>query len=200
MLVHFSVLFQRTTTQCPLFRHVTELDINFWPHWPQNWIEILSVLIDLSQILKIRFVFNWKTEHDENMFTGLSVCLRRACHLSSLILTTNIFPSYKSTAIIKKLSLIIPRQLTYLEMSLGDIDQMTSILDSCPYLSMIKFKFKSSKYCDQVSQWFSSHMMYSTYHRQFHTVTVWMGKRGLPPLETNVAHKRAKLGELQTES
>ncbi|UJR07083.1 hypothetical protein I4U23_011371 [Adineta vaga] len=175
-----------------LFPKVTKLHIDIERRFSVNSMEFLMSLIDISRLVEVKlesFTFNKLNKH--SLFEAITI-IERSPNLSSLIIRSR-YSKSELYVYLNDLCSILPCRIKYLQIPVNQLHQVETIIERCPYLSVVKFEISRSKLSEQVIEWFTNNTINSVYRKRCGCDIIWIGKKKTNEIECN--HKRIKLND-----
>ena len=190
---------QSRTANCPLFRKATKLHLNHTKDWPLAPLNLLSAILDLSQLVEIKLKSNFFRDYKMALVREMATFIQRADNVSSLIITNSSY-IHKSTLTAENICSMVPRHVKYLDVSVRHFQDMKMILERCRHLSSVQFHIRSSKFSPKIVQWLAENTIYSRYRESERKLVIWLGGIKTEPSEGNVDNKRIKLADIHHDS
>lgn len=160
----------------PVFPEVKEMNLEFYEQWPLFTLDKLSILVDISRLVRLTIHSNYFNEYNEKIWSDIEHFLKQATNLSDLVIQTS-FDTHHSDRTIESLSTLLPCHIKHLEISIQNLKQIQAILCNCQQLSTITLNNYETKLYDEMIQWFEDNTIHSTCRISHGMISVWLGKR-----------------------
>ena len=164
-----------------IFQHITQLALDI--HWPINSFQLLSTLIDLSQLTEI-----WLFLSDCHYFE--SKTLHTLLRLAYNVQTLGISYRNDSTEITKGICSVISRQVKHLKVQTTDVECMQLVLQYVENVSSVTFirqRGSPSSWTDMI-KWLTGKGKKISLSDDTRSLQVWLDVTGSDQTEITHGH------------
>lgn len=164
-----------------------------------GWIETVTNLIDLKNIIHIKISSSLIRQSNPYMLSDMTKFFQTTPHLSSLDIDFG-FLSRKSSLTAKDICSMIPSHVKHLSVSIKDLNEIKSIFQRLEHLSSANFFYDYIPTWNEVTQWLDKNRKGSSYEVDSFSVCVWLGKSSNHSNQIEVGNKRIKLTDEHHQS
>ncbi|CAF1361848.1 unnamed protein product [Rotaria sp. Silwood1] len=159
-----------------LFHQVSDLDIQIDNTWSIDCVHLVSTLIDLSQIRKLKLLDKFDPDSSQIMTTNYLKIFEQAYNVRSLIIIIH-WLAKTDTKITNQLCSIIPSHIEHLTIDVRSMKDMKIVLERVDHLSSVTFRFYDSKSTWQtIIEWISDRRDL-TYCKESGELHIWLGMK-----------------------
>ncbi|CAM4927705.1 unnamed protein product [Rotaria socialis] len=159
-----------------LFLKTTQLALTVEKHWPLNTVQLLSSLIDLSQLVYLK-IDSSEIRFNSDMMTGIASLLKQTCNISSLEIQFS-FSQQNSAITAESIYSIIPTHVKHLRVTIYNTHQLNTILELLKFnnhLSSVHFHVIQRQMFDKIIPWLVQNTN-SMYRENRNSLEVWLSK------------------------
>ncbi|CAF1342097.1 unnamed protein product [Rotaria sordida] len=160
-----------------LFHQASDLDIRIDGTWSIDCVHLISTLIDLSQLRKLKLIDKFDEDSSQIMTTNYLKIFEQAYNVRSLII---IIPwlTKTDTKITNQLCSMIPSHIAHLKIDVRSMKDMKIVLERVDHLSSVTFRFFNSKSTRQtkIIEWISDRRDL-TYCKESDELRIWLGMK-----------------------
>jgi len=175
-----------------LFHKVKRLELQFDKIRTFGWIEIVTNLIDLKNIIHVKVSSSLIRQSNPSMLSDMTKFFETIPHLSSVDIGFG-FLSRKSSLTATDICSMIPSHVKHLSGSIKDLNEIKSIFQRLEHLSSANFFYDYIPTWNEVTSWLDSNRKGSSYDVDSFSVCVWLGKNSNHSNKIKFGNKRVKL-------
>ena len=173
----------------PSFPNVTKLHLYFDGQIASNSTNLLSKIINLSQLTEIQLECFYLDRNNEDFFYDILTQLAQSSQLSMLVIRSGFCQEYIYSCF-ERIVQRIPSQIKYFQIPINDVEHIGMIIEHCHQLRILQIPEKSLSISEQIQEWFDVNTIGSIFSQSDDYDTIWIGK--IPQaIQSNV--KRIKL-------
>ncbi|CAF4734443.1 unnamed protein product [Rotaria sp. Silwood2] len=137
-----------------LFHQVSDLDIRIEGTWSIDCVHLISTLMDLSQLRKLKLIDKFDRNSSQIIITNYLKIFEQVHNVRSLVI---IIPwlSKTDTKITNQLCSMIPSHIEHLKIDVRSIKDMKIVLERLDHLSSVTFRFfdSTSTWQTKIIEW-----------------------------------------------
>ncbi|CAF1220004.1 unnamed protein product [Rotaria magnacalcarata] len=161
-----------------LFQQTTELRLIAGKEWSLDFHKFLSVLIDLSRIVRIMLGIDFDRLSDVDTVNDIRALFEQTCNLRSLEFPPpSVIYSYEEA--LTNLCSIVPNRVKHLQVPVRRFDDMKIVIEKLDTLSSVSFHVNGRDFalCQNLFDWLTnsgrdfSQRQYNSY------IQLWLGKK-----------------------
>ncbi|CAF1076684.1 unnamed protein product [Adineta ricciae] len=176
----------------PLFRNVTDIELEFSNDESNVSLNSLSEFIDLSRLVHVKISNSYSHKITNHLLADIKHFLRALPNLTSLLIHSDFYLN-KPFLTIEEVLAIIPSHVQYLQIPIDQIDQIDMVWQTCQNLSIIELQVNKYTLLSAIIKWFDKNSVNTICRYDRMAVVVWLGKRISPSSESDHRRKRIKL-------
>ena len=161
-----------------MFRNVTNLILGNDGEWPENSLQFLSTIIDLTHITKLSLSVDFIPEYTLNTVSNITLLLNQAPNLRSLLLFDYWTPD-NCMKRIKTICSMISQNIKHLQIRVKDINDIKYILEQLEHLTSATFQYAQMLTINrhEFTQFLTYLQRYSSLWDSQNTLYVWLGDK-----------------------
>ena len=178
-----------TSANSPFFPNVTKLHLHFDGQIMSNATNLLSKIINLSQLIEVQLECFNLDRNNEDFFYEILTQLGQSSQLSMLIIRSRFCQKYIYSSF-ERIVQRIPSQIKYFQIPVKDVEHIGMIIEHCHQLRVLQIPKTCLSISKQIQEWFDVNTIGSVLSQSDDYDTIWIGN--IPQtIQSNV--KRVKL-------
>ncbi|CAF0929656.1 unnamed protein product [Rotaria sordida] len=183
---------QQQSLHGPLFRRITNLELDYYVQPIPNWASFISILVDLTTVTQIKLTGIRIFQAHPNIITDLSTLLQQACSLTSLDICCN-YDSRRSKLTAQDIYSMTPSHVKHLAASIKNLNEVKICLTKLQHLLTARFFYRSSSFSNVVVEWLEQEKAGSSYFVGAVFTKVWLVQSNNQFKLVRIGNKRIKL-------
>ena len=164
-----------TSMKIPYFPNVTKLHLYFDGQIVSNSTNLLSKIINLSQLTEIQLECFYLDRDNEDFFYDILTQLGQSSQLSMLIIRSRFCPKYIYSSF-ERIVQRLPSQIKYFQIPVKDVEHIGMIIEHCHQLRVLQIPKTCLSISKQIREWFNVNTIGSIFSQSDDYDTIWIGK------------------------
>ncbi|CAF3418498.1 unnamed protein product [Rotaria sp. Silwood2] len=183
---------QQQSSSGPLFRRVTNLELDYYVQRIPYWTTFVSTLVDLTTVTRIKLAGMRIFQANPNIIADLISLLQQTCSLTSLDICCN-YDSRRSKLTAQDICSMTPSHVKHLAAAIENLNEVKICLEKLQHLLTARFFYRSSSFSNLLTEWLEEKRAGSSYFVGAVFTKVWFVQNNNQFKLVQIGNKRIKL-------